>query len=361
MGIVVVATALSFWNVQEYAITPGQSEQVAPLVSVKGLGIDRHPDQILLTDVYLSQLTALGWIEAKFQSHTEIWNVNQLVAPGVPPSQLTAQGFLEMQQAKEAAVVAALTALGWSIPAQPAGTTIDAMEQPSLAYTAGLRVADQVVSINGKPIRSSCNLVSAWHDSPVGTKLVLGVESATISDTGTITLGAAHNLTVATAMAAKGTSDTYYGCPGVSGPPASILPVGLSDAFNYTLPGSISIKTPSIGGPSAGLAMTLSLIDLLSEGSLTGHHTVSATGTMAPNGAVGPIGGVAEKVIAVENAGASVFIVPQANAKAARAASDGTLKILSVTTLAQALRDLRALGGVVPHPITRPYALKPTS
>ena len=88
---------------------------------------------------------------------------------------------------------------------------------------------------------------------------------------------------------------------------------------------------------------------------------MAATGTMDSFGNVGDVGGVAEKTIAVETAGASVFLVPQVELSTAKAASDGKLLVLGVSTLSQALRDLRRLGGAVPVPLTKPYPLKFTS
>ncbi len=70
------------------------------------------------------------------------------------------------------------------------------------------------------------------------------------------------------------------------------------------------MHTQDIGGPSAGLAMTLGIIDKLSSGRLTGNRIVAATGTIDQYGNVGDVGGVAEKTIAVERAGATIFFVP---------------------------------------------------
>jgi len=103
--------------------------------------------------------------------------------------------------------------------------------------------------------------------------------------------------------------------------------------------------------------MTLTLIDQLSSGSLSGGRTVAATGTISPDGKVGDVGGVAEKTIAVERAGASVFIVPSSEVATARGAADASLHVEGVDTLAQALADLRRLGGEPPIPLTKPSSL----
>ena len=77
------------------------------------------------------------------------------------------------------------------------------------------------------------------------------------------------------------------------------------DQVDFTYPFPVSINVTNIGGPSAGLAMTLGVIDALTSGSLTGGHTVAATGTIDSQGNVGDVGGVAQKTVAVENAGAT--------------------------------------------------------
>ena len=82
------------------------------------------------------------------------------------------------------------------------------------------------------------------------------------------------------------------------------------DQVDYAYPFPISIDVTDIGGPSAGLAMTLGVIDTLSGGRLTGGRTVAATGTMDSDGHVGDVGGVPQKTVAVENAGATIFLVP---------------------------------------------------
>ena len=112
-------------------------------------------------------------------------------------------------------------------------------------------------------------------------------------------------------------------------------------------PFPVSISADEIGGPSAGLAFTLGVIAKLDHDSLTGGHRIAATGTMSMSGAVGDVGGVAQKTVAVRNAGATVFFVPPQEYAVARAHAGSTLHIYKVATLAQALAVLRNLGGKI--------------
>ncbi len=118
----------------------------------------------------------------------------------------------------------------------------------------------------------------------------------------------------------------------------------LTQFVDEDLPFDVDITTEDIGGPSAGLAFTLTVLDLLTPGDLTGESEIVVTGTIDRNGNVGPIGGVHQKAFAARDAGADVFIVPSANVETARAAVDD-VRIEPVDTLAQALELIAELGG----------------
>jgi hypothetical protein len=143
-----------------------------------------------------------------------------------------------------------------------------------------------------------------------------------------------------------------FGCPGnpslVFSDP---LRMYLEDATQWHFPVNVAINTADIGGPSAGLAMTLGIIDALSKTSITGTLKIAATGAIDPYGNVLDVGGVAEKTIAVEKAGATVFLVPTQEFGVARSAASGGLKVIEVATLGQALRAIERLSGVTPVPI----------
>src|SRR5690606_3334077 len=101
------------------------------------------------------------------------------------------------------------------------------------------------------------------------------------------------------------------------------------------------------GGPSAGLAFTLALIDLLTPGELTGGHKVAVTGTIRLDGSVGPVGGGAQKAIAARNAGYEVFLVPPDELEEVKTTLGGDFAVIAVSTLDEALEALVSLGGEV--------------
>ncbi|MDX3058042.1 hypothetical protein PV394_23370 [Streptomyces sp. NE06-03E] len=134
--------------------------------------------------------------------------------------------------------------------------------------------------------------------------------------------------------------------------------VAVDAALNYLdmKPGSVDVTLhlADVGGPSAGLFFSLGIIDKLSDdgsgGGLTGGRTIAGTGTIEADGAVGAVGGVSLKTQAARRDGATVFLVPKAECKQAKAERPEGLRLVAVTTLRSAVSSLRALdqGGSVP-------------
>lgn len=368
MLVVAAVLVWSFtYKLNEYAITPGLSQPVGPLITVTD-----HPRApvrrtIYLTDVYLTQLTIWQWLSYTIHpSHDQLISGNLLTGGNVPASELTAQGYLQMYDSQNYAKVAGMRALGLRVPGTAAGAVVTGISSRSPALHA-LSVADRIVGARGEPVRDVCGLAKALEGVQPRASVPLDVQPAAISASGTITYGASRSLVVRTEAVPPKLAST--GCPGVPDRTAWIG-IGLEDAISWHFPVSVTINTAYIGGPSAGLAMALGTMDALSLRSLTGGTKVAATGTIDPLGNVGAVGGVPEKTIAVESAGARVFLVPsgppnscstapssaQCEARqnyldAVRAAAP-SLHVVGVATLDQALRAIERYGGRSPVPIT---------
>lgn len=114
-------------------------------------------------------------------------------------------------------------------------------------------------------------------------------------------------------------------------------------------PNQIVISLGEVGGPSAGLAFALGVIDKLTPGDLLRGRAVAGTGEITPTGVVGPIGGIGLKMIAAQRDGATVFLVPAANCAEAKATAPNGLELVKVATLSDAVTSLTALNeGRVP-------------
>ncbi|MGY4711434.1 YlbL family protein [Mycolicibacterium sp. CBM1] len=108
-------------------------------------------------------------------------------------------------------------------------------------------------------------------------------------------------------------------------------------------PFTIDFNLANIGGPSAGLMFSLAVIDKLTTGDLNGSKFIAGTGTISEDGKVGPIGGITHKMLAAQEAGASVFLVPADNCDEAKSMRDDGMELVKVDTLAGAVDSLHTL------------------
>lgn len=345
--LLVVASRI---QLDEYAISPGTAQNVADLITVPPGKAQHQYGTILLTDVLEARLNLLTYLPARLSRDTVIVPASNLSYPGVNLSELDAQGAVDMANSVHAAKAAALARLGYHVGISAGGVQVYATESSS-ASAAALSVGDVITAVNGTATPTVCDFAGALHPLDPGQTVRLTVQQVTVSSEDTLQYGRSTVVPVTLVPAPKGQPAT--GCPGLAGPPKALIGVIVLQMYNYTYPFPISIDTEGIGGPSAGLAMTLALMDKLSSGHLA-HGVMSATGTIDPLGNVGDVGGVPQKTLAVEAAGATVFIVPTPEYSAAKSKDIPSLHICEVNTLGQALGVLERYGGDVPaslHPV----------
>ena len=332
--VLVVAVVISSRvDLSYYAVQPGMAQSVQQFITVPAGKAHHVARPVKLTDVELSRVSALTYLYFKLDSNTDLQPLES-VTGGTPPSELDAQGNLEMSQAESQAKAAALRRLGYAVPATPAGAVMFAVWNGTPAYGV-LHVGDVVTAVDGAPTLTADSLSSTLKKFRSGQTVNLSVAKG----------GSGKPQSIPIVLRA---STVDLG----NGQTAHVnLGIEPQDQVTYTFPFPVSIDVTNIGGPSAGLAMTLGVIDTLSGGNLTGSRTVAATGTMDDQGNVGDVGGVPQKTIAVERAGATIFLVPPQEYKAALAKKTPGLQIFAVSTLSQALQVLATHGGHVPAPV----------
>ena len=119
-------------------------------------------------------------------------------------------------------------------------------------------------------------------------------------------------------------------------------------------PFTVDFNLANIGGPSAGLMFSLAVVDKLTTGDLNGSKFIAGTGSIGPDGAVGPIGGITHKMVAAQDAGATVFLVPAENCDEARTVRDNSMELVKAETLPQTVDALKELtSGALRHAASR--------
>ncbi len=240
-----------------------------------------------------------------------------------------------MDVSKLTATTVALRHLGLEVTLHTTGTVVRQIAEGTPA-AAVLQQDDVIVAVDGEPIDAEGELSARLQEGGVGGEHVLTVERPP---------GSGQVVEVPITTIAD-----------PADPARAIIGVAGQERYaDVDLPFEVTIDTGRVGGPSAGLAFALTLIDLLTPGNLTGDLRVAVTGTIDMDGNVGVVGGAAQKAVAVRDEGYDVFLVPEAEAAEVRAAIGDDLRVVAVGTLSEALQALAALGGTeVPTGVALP-------
>lgn len=327
--LVAVLIAAAFVRLPYYRFAPGTLYPTQPLITVEGAPTYRDDGSIDFTTVSSKKVSLLELGLAKLDPAVEIVDADKV--EGNSTVEEIRQVNLEMMNdAKKIAEVVALRELGYDVVVTGTGAVVREVLDGSAA-SGVLDVNDTIVAMDGRPVTTAGEAVEVISGHVPGDTLTMRVEP--ISPDGVkgeprdevVTLGArADDETKAQLGVSMGTRDTQFDLPVV-----------------------ISIDSQDVGGPSAGLALTLGIIDVMTPGSLTGGGRVAVTGTMDLEGNVGIIGGIQQKTFLAQRAGVKVFIVPADEADAARSFAGPDLEIIGVRTIDEALAAIAANGGDV--------------
>ena len=339
LTVVVMASV----RIQRWEIAPGEAMTVSSRIGFMPTKEGDAVPQRYVADNGIRFVTAfggqlsildsiLGWLDpyVRVDTYTEHFGEQT-------PTSSRRLGFQAMTGAKQIAEYVAMSKVGLEASLKEGPILVEQVicqDAPSEnSACVNLQVGEQITHINGVATQTLSLLAAQMKDRKVGESVGLTVlpyvapneESERKPKKVTVTL-----------MASPDDERAIVG----------FIP---ADTRVTSLPFDVNISTADIGGPSAGLAFTLALLDELTEGNLMGKGRVAATGTMDENQNVGAIGALEQKAVAVRDAGVTLFLVPAGQSpdemKAARAAAGSGVRIVQVGTLDDALKELRRNGG----------------
>ena len=316
-GLLVAAVAFALWifPTESYIFLPNTAHPVAPLVDVKG-GKDPKDGGIYFVDVLVRKATVVERLFPSLREGATVVPGKQVRPPGVSESERRREELQEMQMSQRVAAAVALRELGYKVVAKPIGARIEFVD-PEAPAAGKLLPGDMVTSAGGKPVTGPAGLRRAIRVSGTARDVLLVVKRR-------------DNRVQVRVRPTRGPQGT------------PMIGVIVSQAADIKLPIPVKIDTDNVGGPSAGLAFALDLLEELGREVDRGNR-VAVTGALELDGTVGEIGGVKQKTIGVERAGIKVFLVPAGdNAAEARRYADG-IRIVPVTSFQQALRTLATL------------------
>jgi Lon-like protease len=342
--ILVAIVVSSFILVPSWSEAPGSAG--IPQIAAPAVASYPSKGHVLFVTVSSGQLNGLAAVQAWIDPDVDQQNRKERFGDNTP-EQDRQQGLAQMRTARDDAPYVALTKLGYPT---------ELIEGPV--------VIDQLVCVEASPDRRKCvkflqpgdflhrgDEINAIDGHPVHNRDDLdAVMKAAAHKPGDVVHVDVHRVDKNTGLPGKEQASgdvTLVEDPGNKG--RAILGINsLVDTTRVVLPFPVNIPTGEIGGPSAGLAFTLSVLDALTPGELTGGHKVAVTGTIDVDGNVGAIGGIRQKAVAVQHAGAQYFVIPTSQSPEEIASVQrifGASRVFTVSTLDEALAVLAKLGG----------------
>ena len=316
--VVVTGLALTFIPSDHYLVLPDRARPTDPLVSVPGEERGAADDGgVYMVDVRIGRANLFERLFPGVREGADLVPERVINPEGVSDTQRRRSSLNEMSRSQLIAITVALRQLGREVDIEGIGAEV-VLVQPDAPADGELEVGDVIVAAQGEEVTSTSDLQRAMSDLAPG-------------DEASLTVQRGEDEQVDVTLPTRASDQD---------PERAVVGVQVQDAEDFRFPLDIEIDAGSIGGPSAGLAFALDIVDELGE-DVDGGRTVVATGELTLEGDVLPIGGIKQKVIGARRAGADVFLVPDRNAADARAAADG-LEIVAVSDFAEALSALAA-------------------
>lgn len=322
LGVVVLGSVITL----PYAVlSPGPTVNTIgdvpggrkPLIEVSGLPTYPASGHLNFTTVSVAGgpgypvdvWTVLGaWLD----SSKEVLPVDQVFDPKASQKQVAEENAIQMEGSQEEATAVAMRALGHRVPSHVAiAKVLDASKAKGL-----LKEGDRILTVAGKAASDPDIIRSALQTVKPGASIAIEVSRS------------GKNISV---MA-----------PTITGQEGQTA-LGVLLRLDHDFPAKVTINAGDVGGPSAGLMFALGIYDRLTPGSLTQGRDIAGTGTIGEQGAVGPIGGIEQKLAGARNDGADYFLAPAANCSEAAGHVPDGLEVFKVQTFADALKTVEGI------------------
>jgi len=314
------ALALGAWNIElpYLAFSSGPVSDAADAISAEE--VDTYPPdgELLMLTVVSQDVNVFEALIAGFDPTIDLVRKEAYRPPDESDEDYRQRVLAQMDDSEQRAITVALGYLGYDMTTTDVLVTDLVEEAPSSQV---LEIGDSIDSFDGVEIVRGSDLTDALEGHQPGDLVELGITRE----------GAQQLVEVELAEREDDSGGAMIG-------------ITVSELAEPPFP--LSIEAGSVGGPSAGMMHTLAIVDTLTPGELTQGHVIAGTGTIAYDGTVGRIGGIRQKIVGAEAAGAEFVLVPAGNYEEALTAERKAIEIVPVGTIQEALDFLENLGAV---------------
>ena len=317
LGLLGLITAFLLWWIpaNDFLLVPDRAKPLADRVEVEG-GKPSAKGDVYYVDLFVRRIRRLEQLLPFTRPDGSTLVPERAIAPdGTSDAERDRQNAADMARSEQIASVVALRALGYEVVATPRGVLVTSVAG-DVPAAKQLKPDDVIVAVDGVQVRTPAQLRREIGRHEPGDDLRLTLHRG----------GEIEKVTVRTIPSPEDASRTIIG-------------ILVDQDAKIELPVDVDIDLGRVGGPSAGLPFALEIARQLGR-DITHGCRIAATGELALDGSVLPIGGIEQKTIGARRAGVDYFLVPSGeNAQGALGAADG-LHVIPVDSFQQALRKL---------------------
>lgn len=315
-----------FYSLPYYVTKPGMAKELQPIVKVeKGYA---EKGDFMLTTVRMGRANIYSLAEAKLRKFEEIYPADMILDKTETEEEYTVRQLYMMAGSKQNAIDVAYHKAGLPVHYKYKGIYVLNV-MPDMPAFGKLQAGDRIFKVDGHSFSSSKEFSAYIGKKQVGERLSFTFSRKKQTKTVSIPV------------------QRFKQAPNKMG-----IGISLVDDKEIIVNPKVKVNTAEIGGPSAGLMFSLEIYNQLTKEDLTKGYKIAGTGEIAVDGSVGPIGGIDQKIVAADKAGAEIFFAPNENGsktsnyrdalKTARAI-DSKMKIVPVDSFNEAVAYLEKL------------------
>jgi PDZ domain-containing protein len=289
-----------------------------PIISIKNATTYKTSGNLDLLTVQIAgnRTKTPNWLEllgAWLDPAKSILPIDQVFPANQTQEESTAESTAMMEQSQQEAIAVALRNLGYTVPVQLYVSEVS-KNSPSSGQIVAADFVQRVDGISVATIEELRKQVNEFDGkTPLSIELLRDGKIVTFSIT-----------------PKKDETGAYR--------------IGILVGYKYDFPVQIDLQLADVGGPSGGMMFALGIFDKLTPGSLTGGNYIAGTGTIDGSGAVGPIGGIQQKMFGAQLAGAKYFLAPKDNCIDVVGHIPTGLQVFKVTNFKDALTAVEKIG-----------------
>jgi PDZ domain-containing protein len=282
-------------------LEPGSVRSTQDRISIEGAEVHEPESEVLFTTVYVDRATTWGLLRGALDDAIEVHTQEEIYGTrGRDETQEINRH--QMDVSKLVATMESLELLGYEATFTAEGARVIEVV-PGSAADGEIASGDVIVAVDGAPVALPADLRGSLEGKAPGDRVRLTVRRESVPSGELAADQDEDDGEVVQIEVALGESP--------EDPSRGVLGVNVeSDSPRVESALDVEIDSGVVSGPSAGLAWSLGIVDLLTPGDLAGGRDVAVTGEILQDGSVGRIGGVVQKVATVKRAGIDTFLYP---------------------------------------------------